>query len=210
MESLKDRFESRLEALGFTKASVAQQLGMSPQGVSNWVARDTIPSDWLFALSDLLLCNPRWLATGEGLPSPSPGVPLLRSSDVVPWVDGKLVVASPMAPVVPVVGQERTRLGARGFGWRVEDDGASPEIMRGDLVLVAPGGRVRPGSLVLAETQAGDGLVVRRMRDRSGEAEGRWELVPAHPDYSVVVSDGPLKPRILAPLSELRRRYTVE
>lgn len=53
------------------KAAFAKQLGVSPQTVHSWIARNTFDSELVFAKCDGLSAD--WLLTGEG--------PMLRSED---------------------------------------------------------------------------------------------------------------------------------
>ena len=56
------------------KSQYARRLGITPQGISTWIARNTFDSELIFAKCERI--NAEWLLTGEG--------PMLRSDEPPP------------------------------------------------------------------------------------------------------------------------------
>lgn len=66
MKTLKERIKMRLDALGMTKAEFARRLGVEPQYINNWEARDSLPKDRSVQAGDILKCSAFWLTFGSG------------------------------------------------------------------------------------------------------------------------------------------------
>ena len=66
MKTLKERIKMRLDALGMTKAEFARRLGVEPQYINNWEARDSLPKDRSVQAGEILKCSAFWLTFGGG------------------------------------------------------------------------------------------------------------------------------------------------
>lgn len=93
-------------------------------------------------------------------------------------------------------------VGPRGFAFRVEDGSMSPDFSIGDLVIVDPDLRPRPGDMVIARIRTQDETlaVFRKFRARPGGCE----LVPSNDDFAVHAG-GPDEIEIVGTMIEHRR-----
>jgi len=78
MSSISDRFNEALS--GRRKSEIARAIGVPPQNLSNWISRNAIPSEHVFAVSKALDINPEWLINGCGEKESSNVVPLTHNN----------------------------------------------------------------------------------------------------------------------------------
>lgn len=69
--TLKARFLLALKRVELTQADVAREMGISPQNITHWLKRGSVPARQLFRLCEILNCSPQWLLTGEEKPNSS-------------------------------------------------------------------------------------------------------------------------------------------
>lgn len=63
--TVKERFEERLKAVGLSKAQVARRLGIEAQNISGWLRRNSIPKKYRAEVCEMLKCEPLWLVYGS-------------------------------------------------------------------------------------------------------------------------------------------------
>ena len=67
IKTISDRIELRIKQIGTTKAKIARKIGVnSPQTFSNWIARNSVPKEYLISLSEVLGVQFKWLQFGIG------------------------------------------------------------------------------------------------------------------------------------------------
>lgn len=63
--TLKGRLLLRLKQVGLTQADLAREMSINPQNISHWLERQSIPSNHLVKICELLKCSIRWLLIGD-------------------------------------------------------------------------------------------------------------------------------------------------
>ena len=73
--ALADRIQQRLDVLTMNQAELARRAGVKPASVNNWLSgkTKTLKGENLLRAATALQCNPRWLSSGVGAPTPDSG-----------------------------------------------------------------------------------------------------------------------------------------
>lgn len=65
LKTISDRIRLRLKSLGYSKAHVARELKLdTPQVLSNWIGRNSVPKEYLIPLAEVLGVTVKWLQLG--------------------------------------------------------------------------------------------------------------------------------------------------
>lgn len=192
------RLKSIRKRLGFTQSSIAKALGGCTQTFISQIEHgDSGPSAAVVAGVQRLGFSGDWLMTGEGemlLATEEPAV-LVRDRPVE-WrqlpVLGRVPADYPgPSPVeehaeghFPVMWSMVPDRDA--FVLRVQSDSMSPEVDKGDLIVVSPAlkDRAKNGDLVVARID-GDDVYLKRIL----HSNGRLLLMSANPRYAPVIVD---------------------
>lgn len=172
-----------------TQSELACVMGLTQSSVNrlenNKLKRGEIDVVKLMDAASLLKASFLWLATGNGAMDQEDSK-LLEDMECqkgfpVYWPQNLNSInknAQFHMNVAPIIYE---RLTPNAFYTLVTDNGMSPHINMGDLVLVDPGGKFHVGSYVLART-SGQGTPVLRRIIESDEEEG-YLLKPLNPEY---------------------------
>lgn len=181
--------QARLQA-GLSQAQLARRLGKSKQLASAWEAgRAEILVSTLADFAAAVDVDANWLLrgiqlrTGDGnvaRPPQGSAVSLLTSEQAIWNASGKLDLASFANRVyTPFVSS------SQAFALEASDASMSPELRRGDIVIVDPDQPVAPGALVAAVVKKADvalaepTVVIRRVHFKSAAMAGApLDLIP--------------------------------
>ncbi|OGT41483.1 MAG: hypothetical protein A3F13_03495 [Gammaproteobacteria bacterium RIFCSPHIGHO2_12_FULL_40_19] len=77
------------------------------------------------------------------------------------------------------------------FGFEISDDGMAPQLMQGDVVIIDPRQKPKPGNLVAAIVGT-QGLIVRQYKQRGFiQSFESFELVALNANWASIVVDSP-------------------
>ena len=99
----------------------------------------------------------------------------------------------------------------QGFGLRLDDDSMSPEIRRGDHILIDPAMAVNPGDFVAAQVPGEPHVLVRKFRPRTF-TKGRYvdiDLSPLNDDWPTIKLTRVSPGTIIGPVIEVRHQYKI-
>lgn len=199
-----------------TQESLAKLLNVSKQLVCSWEqGRSEILTTDMGKVSLVLGFNLLWLVFGGNFDDPkmplvqTPTVPLLTVSQVVAFYMGELDPAAVMKRIaVSRMYSERT------FCIRMGDNGMSPSLLRGDLVIIDPSLPVEPCSSIAAVMSLGScehEVVIREVRyDQSNLPHAPFLLGAAKKGYPSIrvkkESDG----KVVGAVAEVIRQLVVQ
>lgn len=68
--TMRARLLLALKRVDLKQADLAREMGVSPQNITHWMNRESVPSAKLFELCEILHCTPEWLLSGREDPPP--------------------------------------------------------------------------------------------------------------------------------------------
>jgi transcriptional regulator with XRE-family HTH domain len=184
----KQKFGVRLtaarEAAGMTLEDLGGRLGISAQAVQQWEKGKTEPGITRIGIvAAILNCNVAWLVTGNGDRDQSKNLTLLPQGalggrlvarvdivDAVAFVDGDITPNKQHFTVFPC--------SEMAFQIVLNDDSNSPKYERGDVVVIDPAIKPRPGDMVLAIINTEAIPIFRQYRLVKGDTSPRVVLSP--------------------------------
>lgn len=112
------------------KAQFAKMVGVSPQAISTWLARDTFDADKIFAFCEGI--NGDWLLSGKGnmLKSPQP--------QLIPTTDGSGL------PLIPVDAMAGTLQGEQEYNPHEVERYTVPGMRNADYLITVHGDSMQP------------------------------------------------------------------
>lgn len=203
---LGERIKYALSRAGMKQVELARRVGVKQQTISYLCKTNSAQSQYVVRIAEALGVNPRWLQDGVGDPHDTSvrievsgveirlkSLPLVRDSEVSLWVEAGEISSQR----VDFVTDRDT--GKRAFAIEIRDDSMSPVLALGDRIAIDPECKPRPGDIVCALSAGA--VLIRRYREQSG---GRFELVPANPDWPSASSQD-ANVRIVGVMVEHRR-----
>lgn len=180
------RIRQMLVERGISQAELARRCGMKQQSLSYLCAADSPAesSRYTLKLSQELGVNPAWLQMGLGDPydpvvkvSSATGgdvsmtkVPYVKCPDAAAYANGEEV--TPIAILMT-----GTECGPRVFAVATSDESMTPIFRIGDIAIVDPSVKPRPGDYVVA-TLDGE-IMLRKYRERGTG----FELIASNDDF---------------------------
>lgn len=150
------------------KASMAKRLGVTPQAISTWLARNTFDNELIFAKCESL--NAEWLLTGKGE----------MTKSVVPAAANNYT-AVPVYNAEASAGEGLLRLGTEFVDQYLQ----LPYARKGDIALTAVGNSMLP------VINSGDLLVVREKTNWNEFLEpGKMYVIVTNDEIYVKVISG--------------------
>lgn len=227
MSNFAERFREAREATGLSQRAFAKKIGVTGATISNWESGVTDPDNIRAALLELaagVLGKPvAYLRTGKDrreVAEAPPGLALaddsVRTLPVISYVQagyGKGAVdAYALGQGSEQIGVDRdiaADLGRLAFALTIEGESMMDEFRPGDLVIIDPSVKPRPGDFVVAKVDSDESATFKKYRARGVDpATGieLFDLVPSNPDWPTV-SVGPGNPgQIIGTMMEHRRR----
>ena len=195
---LKDRLRKALEAKNMTQSEFVRQVNkgatrsISQAAISKWLSgkTETIRSDMVIKTAQVLGVSPDWLNNGVG--------PMqVKDSNVSDYIE---LSSKRMIPVISFVhagypnsSQALTdeyidateNFVNKAYALRIKGDSMLPLLQEGDLIVVDPTARCKPGDYVIARFPDQEESTFKKLRysgiDRNGQPI--MELVPLNSDY---------------------------
>lgn len=207
-ESLGSRIKQILDEKGMSQSQLARLVGVKQQTISYICSPENPASTSRYAtkIAEALGVNPVWLQTGdggqynpvvrievEGVSVLLKRIPLLRTEEVLPFLDG---THSTTKKGIEVMTDSEVSKGA--FAIEIEGDSMKPTFKAGDRVVIDPNIAPEPGDFVAAAV--GPAITFRKFRSRTFDS---FELVPLNDDWPTIRSDNG-EARILGVMAEHR------
>ncbi|WP_036117962.1 MULTISPECIES: LexA family protein [Luteibacter] len=227
MNTFADRFRAAREETGLSQRAFAKRIGVTGATISNWESGVTDPDNIRSALLELaagVLGKPvAFLRTGkdrrEAADAP-PGLTLaedaVRMVPVISYVQagyGKGAVDPyALGQGSEQIGVDRdmaAELGRLAFALVIDGESMMDEFREGDVVIIDPAVKPRPGDFVVAKVDDDESATFKKYRSRGiDQATGveLFDLVPLNPDWPTI-SVSPSNPGlIIGTMMEHRRR----
>lgn len=193
-QSLGGRIKQILDEKGMSQSQLARLVGVKQQTISYICSPDSPAGTSRYAtkIAEALGVNPVWLQTGdggqynpvvrievEGVSVLLKRIPLLRTEEVLPFIDG---THSTTKKGIEVMTDSEVSGGA--FAIEIEGDSMKPTFKAGDRVVIDPNIKPEPGDFVAASV--GSAITFRKYRSRGFNS---FELVPLNDDWPTVASE---------------------
>ena len=227
MSNFADRFRIAREATGLSQRAFAKRIGITGATISNWEAGVTDPGNIRSALLEMaagVLGVPvTYLRTGKDkreVAEAPPGLTLaddgVRMIPVISYVQagyGKGAV-DPYAlgqgsEQIGVDREMASELGRLAFALMIDGESMMDEFRPGDVVIIDPAVKPRPGDFVVAKVDDDESATFKKYRSRGVDtATGIeiFDLVPLNPDWPTI-SITPGNPgHLIGTMMEHRRR----
>lgn len=214
--SLATRIREALAYSGKSQARIAEETGLSPGAVTQWLNGQTksLKAETAAALERATGCRANWLVTGRGIkevqaksnvgaaPFTQPTmVPLISFVQAGAWTDAE--DPYPMGGAEEWLATDCTT-SRNAFALEIRGDSMLPNFEPGDRIIIDPTIAPQPGDYVVAKN--GDGVTFKKYRLRGVRDNGEplFELVPLNDDYATMRSDEtPIQ--VIGTMIELRK-----
>ena len=181
------RLKAAREKAGISQRELARRTGLSQQLISKLENGLIESTTEVFAFAGSLGINPRWLATGQGVPEPKTGedpgivahVPLVSWVAAGSWRE----VADPYPvgegeKLIPVT----QKVGPNAYALRVQGDSMEPRFPNGSIIVVDPAVEPHSGSYVVVRLDDAELATFKQLAINGGE----HYLKPLNPAYPVL------------------------
>ncbi|WP_325345401.1 LexA family protein [Xylophilus sp.] len=227
MSTFAERFRAAREATGLSQRAFAKKIGITGATISNWEAGVTDPANIRGALLELaagtLGVPVGLLRTGKDRREHGdapPGMTLaddgVRMVPVISYVQagyGKGAVDPySLGQGSEQIGVDRgmaAELGRLAFALVIDGESMMDEFRPGDVVIIDPAVKPRPGDFVVAKLDDDESATFKKYRSRGvDQATGvdLFDLVPLNPDWPTI-SVTPGNPgQVIGTMMEHRRR----
>lgn len=192
LTSIGDRIRLKRKELKLTQQELARKMqGVSHVAISQWESNTTKPNaENLYELSLLLGCDFAWLLKGEGsnvatvVNLDKQQVPILSIEDILEWNGTHPIGIKKEGEFI----MTNYKISELAFALRIIGDSMNPEFIEGDIVIIDPTIKPKPGEFVLAKTA--NEIFFRKFRlDQISSTEGvPFMLSPMNEDYTSVYS----------------------
>jgi len=205
------------------KRNLAAITSVSYEGVRQWFAKDmnTISGAALDKIARVYHCRLEWLISGTGEMDAGDkytnGRETRQSARKVPVLscveagDPKQIVDAYLAGAgmseISVDCELEQELSAESFALVISGRSMAPEYVEGDIVVVDPSVKPRPGDVVVGLLSTDNKATIKKYRSRGNDDDGHhfFELVPINPDYHTITVSSANPGHIIGTVVEHRR-----
>ncbi len=186
-----------------SQITMAQQLSVSKQAVSNWENALHLPSQHkLLQICEILDCSLEWLisesdehenndytyssASEYDISLSKFSIPIIDFKEAINYVPGEYR-KNPHFNIRPLYNKN-----SEAFALEIIDTSMEPEFQKGDIVTIDPSIKPRPWDRVCAAVEGFETAFFRVFAPESRKMlmEGRFNLAPLNPDWSTKEING--------------------
>ena len=184
MSTFQERLATAMSLRKMTQRALAQAAGMRQQSIwylLNPTKSASPQSKFLNKIAYALNVDPVWLETGAG---EMQGPKMVTSAGTrigrrIPLFDAKDLIQIKEAKSSDEITTEHMDDGA--FAVRAWDRGMEPDVMVGDILVVAPALRPNPADLLVANCDGN--VVLRKLRILTAGKAPHFQLLSTNPDH---------------------------
>lgn len=220
---IKQLMEARNIPVRKRRRALANASGAQYETVRQWFEKglDNITAEYLVGIATTYNCDLTWLVSGRGEMDKGSRVGNGRHIDqgsrkipVLSYIeagDPKPVIADYMAGAgmdeVAVDSELEQELSMESFALVVSGSSMAPEFKEGDVVVIDPSVKPRPGDIVVATLEAESEATIKKYRSRGNDSAGHhvFELVPLNEDYHTITISSENPGHIVGTVVEHRR-----
>ncbi|WP_066570596.1 helix-turn-helix domain-containing protein [Snodgrassella sp. CFCC 13594] len=195
-ESIGQRIRQKRNELDLTQSELARKMSnVSHAAISQWESDSTKPNaENLFELAIIFSCDFAWLLKGEGFHSNILPATLNLRGNRIPLISAiNLIHCHINTPDKLVSGEyimTDINVSEKAFAYRIFGDEMEPDFVDGDIVVIDPDVKPRPGEFVSAFCD--DKLLVfRKYKEEGINSTGLeiFSLIPLMTDYPILSSE---------------------
>lgn len=218
--SLGKQLTDARKAKKLRQRTIAEELGVTVQAVSQWERDKTIPGDVnMMKLSKLLGVEFEGSVTFKNLAHLSSieiTAPVVTSLSSLHWGDDEKrqkLLGEEDYIEMDAWSKRRVAIDWKPegsvFAMEVEDRSMAPDFLPGDLIIVDNGANPSPGDLVVGQKYPSAGGLFRKYRLRGEDGEGRAmvDLVPINSDFPTTSITAGIDGEITGCVMEFRRFF---